>query len=82
MKQEKILESFAKIFGKKKSALDNLSEKEKAERLDSIKQTQKEIQINQSKDKKKLFPPRCFMEKRDVMQYSPLISSYKKVIYE
>lgn len=53
MKQEKILESFAKIFGKKKSALDNLSEKEKAERLDSIKQTQKEIQINQSKDKKK-----------------------------
>ena len=31
----------------------DLSEKEKAERLDSIKQTQKEIQINQSKDKKK-----------------------------
>lgn len=52
MKQEKILESFTKIFGKKKSALDQLSEKEKAERLASMQQTQKEIQIDKVKGDK------------------------------
>ncbi|MGN0601689.1 MAG: hypothetical protein ACI4I7_03150 [Oscillospiraceae bacterium] len=52
MKQEKILESFLKILGQKPSAMDGLSEEEKAERLESMKQTQKEIQINQDKNKK------------------------------
>lgn len=49
MRQEKILESFLKVIGKK-TPFKNMSPEEKNERLKSMKQTQKEIQINK-KDK-------------------------------
>lgn len=49
MKQEKILESFLKVIGKK-TPFKNMSAEEKAEHLKAMKQTQKEIQI-QNKNK-------------------------------
>lgn len=49
MKQEKILESFLKIVDKK-SPFKNMSDKEKNERLELMRQTQKEIQVEE-KDK-------------------------------